>query len=44
MEGGEILKCTATANIAKYFNFEQRSHWPPIQERSNQLHYVIIMS
>ncbi len=45
-EGGGFLKCaaTATANTAKYLNVEQRAHWLPIQERTNQLCHVIMMS
>ncbi len=44
--GGGFLKCaaTATANTDKYLNVEQRPHWLPIQEISNQLCYVIMMS
>ncbi len=31
--------------IAKYLNVEQRAHWLPIQERTNQLDcHVIMMS
>ncbi len=45
-EGGGFLKCaaTATANIVKYLNVEQRAHWLPIQERTYQQCHVIKMS
>ncbi len=44
-DGGGFLKHASTtiANIAKYLNAEQRAHWPPIKERTNQLCHVIMM-
>ncbi len=44
-DGGGFLKCTAiVTESTKYLNVEQRAHWLPIQERTNQLCHVIMMS